>query len=461
MADGDHRLAHLFQARQQHLIEDAAELGILIRRPLVKQHHLALLRQCQQQGDSLALPLGEIDVGDEALLDGKLAAHLQPLQPLGYQGLFRLRPQQVLEQVVVGEDGGEERQVGVAIGNGFTIQQDPARDRLIEPGQQHGQGRLAGAVAAYDEDLLPPLNGQIDGPHGEAALPLIVKAHLLQLDPLPGTGGRRQRERGLRLGQIQGRYLVERHLGRDQGRQGANALQQRSAQEQQGQGEGGGHIGVGPAEAVGQEEDQAYGPQHHDVRPVHRAQVIGIGADNLPAVIPGVLLIELVIDEVGTLAIERQLLAARDDGLVVLVEPVFGLAHPGQVAIDPVHQQPAHHHGHGDPEGGDTEQGGREQAEVDDGTQGEHQPLHQLRQAHEGDGDLADVAGEGGQQRPLPYLTNAGDVGVQQLLEQAAAQPVDEMMTEGGQGQLRAERDHQQQKDKTDKLTQDRQRIAD
>ena len=74
--------------------------------------------------------------------------------------------------------------------------------------------------------------------------------------------------------------------------------------------------------------------------------------------------------------------------------------------------------------------------------------------------DLADVAGEGGQQRPLPYLTNAGDVGVQQLLEQAAAQPVDEMMTEGGQGQLRAERDHQQQKDQADKLTQDRQRIA-
>ena len=47
---------------------------------------------------------------------------------------------------------------------------------------------LAGAIAADDEDLLPPLNGQIDGPHGEAALPLIVKAHLLQLDALPGAG---------------------------------------------------------------------------------------------------------------------------------------------------------------------------------------------------------------------------------------------------------------------------------
>ena len=162
--------------------------------------------------------------------------------------------------------------------------------------------------------------------------------------------------------------------------------------------------------------------------------MIGIGADDLLPVIPGVLLIELVVDEVGTLAIERQLLAAGDDGLVVLVEPVFCLTHLGQVTIDPVHQQPAHHHGHCDPEGGDTEQGGREQAKVDDGAQGEHQPLPQLRQAHEGDGDLADVAGEGGQQRSLPYLANAGNVGVQQLLEQAAAQLVDEMMTEGGQG---------------------------
>ena len=79
-----------------------------------------------------------------------------------------------------------------------------------------------------------------------------------------------------------------------------------SAQEQQGQGEGGGHIGVGPAQPVGQEEDQADGTQHHDVRPVHRAQVVGIGADDLLPVVLGILLIELVVDEVGTLAVERQ-----------------------------------------------------------------------------------------------------------------------------------------------------------
>ena len=102
-----------------------------------------------------------------------------------------------------------------------------------------------------------------------------------------------------------------------------------------------------------------------------------------------------------------------------------------------------------------------EQAKVDDGAQGEHQTLYQFRQAHEGDGDLTDVAGKGGQERPLPYLTQTGDVGIQQLLEQAATQPVDEMVTQGGQGQLGSERDHQQQQDKADKLTQDRQRIPD
>jgi hypothetical protein len=61
----------------------------------------------------------------------------------------------MLEQVVVGEDGGEEPQIAVAIGDRLPIQQDPARDRLIEPGQQHGQGRLAGAIATDEEYLLP------------------------------------------------------------------------------------------------------------------------------------------------------------------------------------------------------------------------------------------------------------------------------------------------------------------
>jgi hypothetical protein len=43
--------------------------------------------------------------------------------------------------------------------------------------------------------------------------------------------------------------------------------------------------------------------------------VVGIGADDLLPVVPGILLIELVVDEVGTLAVERQLLAPGDDGL--------------------------------------------------------------------------------------------------------------------------------------------------
>lgn len=124
---------------------------------------------------------------------------------------------------------------------------------------------------------------------------------------------------------------------------------------QQGQGEGGGHIGVGPAKAVGQKEDQTDGPQHHDIRPVHRAQVIGVGADDLLAVVTGILFIELVVNEVSPLAVERQLLAAGDDGLIVLIEPIFGLTHVGEMAINTVHQQPAHHHGNRDPERGHPE----------------------------------------------------------------------------------------------------------
>ncbi len=148
-----------------------------------------------------------------------------------------------------------------------------------------------------------------------------MKAHLLQLDTLPGADGGRQREVRIRLGQIEGSNLVERHLSGKQGRQGTNPLQQRGAQEQQGQRKGSSHIGVGPAKAVGQKEDQTDGPQHHDIRPVHRAQVIGVGANDLLAVVTGILLIELVVNEVSPLAVERQLLATGDDGLIVLIEP--------------------------------------------------------------------------------------------------------------------------------------------
>ncbi len=125
--------------------------------------------------------------------------------------------------------------------------------------------------------------------------------------------------------------------------------------------------------------------------------MIGVGADDLLAVILRILQIKLVVDEVGPFTVERQLLAAGDDRLVVLIEPILGLTHAGEVAIYPVHQQPTHHHGDGDPEGGDAEQGRRQPAQVNGRSQGEHQPLHQLRQAHEGDGDLADVAGERGE----------------------------------------------------------------
>ncbi len=85
----------------------------------------------------------------------------------------------------------------------------------------------------------------------------------------------------------------------------------------------------------------------------------------LLAVVTGILLIELVIDEVSPLAVERQLLAASDDGLIVLIEPIFGLTHVGEMAINTVHQQPAHHHDDGDPEGGHPEQGRREPAKVE------------------------------------------------------------------------------------------------
>ena len=59
-------------------------------------------------------------------------------------------------------------------------------------------------------------------------------------------------------------------------------------------------------------------------------------------------------------------------------------------------------------------------------------PAHQLRQAHEEDGDPADVAGEEpASSAPFPIWRMA--TSVSSSFEQAAAQVIDEVVAEGGQ----------------------------
>lgn len=71
---------------------------------------------------------------------------------------------QVVEEVVVGEDGAEELAVIVAglRADRFSVEKDLAGLRAIEAEQQLDQGRLAAAVLADDEDDVTLGDTQID-----------------------------------------------------------------------------------------------------------------------------------------------------------------------------------------------------------------------------------------------------------------------------------------------------------
>ena len=111
VADSENGFAHLLHQRQQHLIKLAAEVRVLIRRPLVEQNDVTLFRQRQQQRHAFFLPFGEFEVKDLAVLKFQLVRHLQVRQPFFHQrriGLLPFRTQQLLKQPDVGEHRREK-----------------------------------------------------------------------------------------------------------------------------------------------------------------------------------------------------------------------------------------------------------------------------------------------------------------------------------------------------------------
>ena len=132
--------------------------------------------------------------------------------------------------------------------------------------------------------------------------------------------------------------LIECHLSAEQSRQRANRREQRRAQEEQRQRIGGRHRRIGPAQAVSHPEDQANRAQHHNIRPVDRAQMEGIGADNMVAVFARVREIELIKYIFSALAIKGELFASFENRLIIVIQLIFGFAQRGHVLVDPRHQ---------------------------------------------------------------------------------------------------------------------------
>lgn len=70
--------------------------------------------------------------------------------------------------------------------------------------------------------------------------------------------------------------------------------------------------------------------------------------------------------------------------------------------------------------------------EVGRGAERENDPLHQLRQAHKGDGDIADIAGQPGKQRRAADLLYLLNLGIEDAFNKLTAQTIDKMVAEGG-----------------------------
>lgn len=165
MADHDDGLALALQVRQQFGVEDPAESRVLVCGPFVEDQDRPLFEPGIDQRKALALPGGEIGGAEVAVHDADLVGDFQALQILGrvlQRSLLAL--DQVVEEVVVGEDGAEELAVIVAglRADRFSVEKDLAGLRAIEAEQQLDQGRLAAAVLADDEDDVTLGDTQID-----------------------------------------------------------------------------------------------------------------------------------------------------------------------------------------------------------------------------------------------------------------------------------------------------------
>src|SRR6185436_5109918 len=199
VADHQDGLAARLELRQDLLVEDLLEHRVLVRGPFVEQVDRPVLQIGGEQGEPLALPLGEVDGRQLSVLDPDLAVELELVQ-VTLRLLVELRPlqaEQAVEQVEVREHRGEALPVGVAVGVGdrHAVHAQLSGLRRVESQDDLGEGRLAAAVAADQEHQLARLEHQIDGPELEGLARRLAAVGMrdaaeLQVPP----GGRRRLE---------------------------------------------------------------------------------------------------------------------------------------------------------------------------------------------------------------------------------------------------------------------------
>ncbi len=119
----------------------------------------------------------------------------------------------------------------------------------------------------------------------------------------------------------------------------------------------------------------------------------GVSTDNMVAILFGIRLIDFVENVFGALAVEGQLFTAFQHGLVVVIQFVFGFTQDRQVAIDAGDQHKTAPDGDHQPDGSNHQHFRRQHRQIPGATHRQDDALHEFRQTHKGDGDIANIAG--------------------------------------------------------------------
>ena len=201
MADDQERLARGLELRQQRAIEEPLEGGVLVRGPFIEDADRAILEPARQERQPPPLPMGEIERRERMPAERDTSRQAKPFQAVaGPRGeILRREPEQVREEMTVGEDDREELAIRLAIriGQRAAIEPDAARRGHVKSRDELGQRRLARPIAAgHDHDLSRP-ERQVDGTEREARIiaPIVIgKCDILQAErcgesPVAGAGG--------------------------------------------------------------------------------------------------------------------------------------------------------------------------------------------------------------------------------------------------------------------------------
>lgn len=174
MGDDEHGFAAGFQFRQQLGVKHRLELRVLIRCPFIEEIDRTVLQVNRHQGQSFALALGDGGGGEIAIFHADLVTEMKLIEIFARLCIkvWRIETKQIIKEKKVGEQGGEQLPVAVAVlvVDQLTVEADFAGLRKVEAGDDFGQGGFAAAVATNDEHQLAWSESEIDGAEDEVRI---------------------------------------------------------------------------------------------------------------------------------------------------------------------------------------------------------------------------------------------------------------------------------------------------